>query len=83
MVAPVVTKRLEKHIVEIDGITDKSKISEFILNMPISDSKDLKKFIKECEPQLDLTRYITAPSGEKVTVNLSFGVEFFRPFFQS
>jgi hypothetical protein len=83
MVAPVVTKRLEKHIVEIDGNTDKSKISEFILNMPISDSKDLKKFIKECEPQLDLTRYITAPSGEKVTVNLSFGVEFFRPFFQS
>ena len=81
MVAPVVTKRLEKHIVEIDGITDKSKISEFILNMPISDSKDLRRFIKECEPKLDLNKTVIAPSGEKVSFDVTFGVEFFRPFF--
>jgi hypothetical protein len=81
MVAPVVTKRLEKHIVELDGEKDKGKIAAFITQMPIMDSKELKKFISECEPKLDLLRTIIAPSGEKVTVSLSFGAEFFRPFF--
>ena len=41
----------------------------------------LRKFLKECEPSIDLNRTVTAPSGEKVTFELSFGVEFFRPFF--
>lgn len=81
MVAPTVTKRLEKHIVEIDGEKDRGNISQFILQMPIMDSKELKKFIDVCEPKLDLKRTVIAPSGEKVTVNMSFGVEFFRPFF--
>jgi hypothetical protein len=82
MVAPVVTKKLERHIVEMDGDSDKGKIATFIPQMPIGDSKDLQKFISECEPKLDLKRTITTPSGEKVTVNVAFGVEFFRPFFQ-
>jgi hypothetical protein len=81
MVAPIVTKKLEKHIIELDGERDKGKIASFIPQMPIMDSKELKKFILECEPKLDLSRTIIAPSGEKVTVSLSFGAEFFRPFF--
>ena len=81
MVAPVVTKRLEKHIVEIDGDRDKGKIASFILQMPIFDSKELKKYIGICEPKLNLNRTIIAPSGEKVAVNMSLGAEFFRPFF--
>jgi hypothetical protein len=81
MVTPVVTKRLENQIIEIDGTTDKGQISTFINNMPISDSKDLRKFINECEPQMDLQKKVIAPSGEEVTVNVTFGVEFFRPFF--
>jgi len=81
MVAPIVTKRLEKHIIDIDGDTDRMKISTFVNQMPISDSKDLRRFIKECEPKLDLNKTIIAPSGEKVTFDVTFGVEFFRPFF--
>jgi hypothetical protein len=83
MTAPVITKRLEKHIVELDGNTDKGVIATFINQMPISDSKDIRKFISECEPKIDLDRKVIAPSGEEVTVSVSFGVEFFRPFFQS
>lgn len=83
MVAPVVTRRLEKSIVELNGDTDRNKISSFITQMPIGDSKFLRKFLTECEPKLDLKRSVMAPSGEKVTVNLSFGLEFFRPFFES
>jgi hypothetical protein len=28
-----------------------------------------------------MTKTITAPSGEKLTVNVGFGADFFRPFF--
>ena len=81
MVAPVITKRLEKQIVELNGERDKGKIASFINQMPISDSKAIRKFIKECEPSIDLNRTIVAPSGEKVTIDVAFGAEFFRPFF--
>jgi hypothetical protein len=81
LIAPVVTKRLEKHIIEIEGETDRMKISEFINQMPISDSKDLRKFLKDCEPKIDLNKTVVAPSGEKITFDVAFGAEFFRPFF--
>ena len=83
MVSPIITKRLEKHIVELDGNRDKGVIATFINQMPISDSKDIRKFISECEPKMDLDRKVIAPSGEEVTIGVTFGVEFFRPFFQS
>jgi hypothetical protein len=82
MVAPIITKRLEKQVVEIDGETDRAKISSFINQMPISDSKYLRKFLRDSEPKMDLTRIVTAPSGEKVPIEVTFGVEFFRPFFE-
>jgi hypothetical protein len=81
MVNPKITKRLEFHIVEIDGNTDKGFISKFINEMPIQDSKDIRKFLLECEPKLDTIRTVIAPSGENVIVNITFGAEFFRPFF--
>jgi hypothetical protein len=28
-----------------------------------------------------MTKTILAPSGERLTVNVGFGVDFFRPFF--
>ena len=82
MVAPIVTKKLEKHIVEFDGITDRGEIAKFISTLPIRDSKEIQKFIIDCEPRLDLQRTVTAPSGEEVSFTLSFGVDFFRPFFR-
>ena len=81
MIAPIATKRLEKQIVTIDGDENKQNISVFITQMPISDAKFIRKQLKLAEPRLDLRRDIFAPSGEKVTVNVTFGAEFFRPFF--
>jgi hypothetical protein len=81
MVAPIITKRLEKQIISIDGEKNKEMFSQFINQMPISDSKNLRKFLRDCEPQIDLERTVTAPSGEKVTFEVAFGAEFFRPFF--
>jgi hypothetical protein len=78
---PRVTWRLNKQIVEINGVTDKSEIAKFIEQMPIADSKYVRQFMDDNEPRLDLSRTIMAPSGDKLTVNVGFGVDFFRPFF--
>ena len=79
--APTVTTRLIRHIVEINGSPDRVKISTFVDQMPIRDSKFIRNFLSENEPRLDLSKEVIAPSGEKVMVNIAFGVEFFRPFF--
>ena len=80
-VAPVVTKRLEKHIVEIDGERDLGAIAQRIQSMPIRDSQELRKYIATHKPGLDLDVTVNAPSGNQVSTRLSFGVAFFRPFF--
>jgi hypothetical protein len=80
-IAPKVSWRLNKQIIELNGSTDRQEIAKFIEVMPIMDSKHIKNFLSVNEPGLDLTKNILAPSGEKVTVRVSFGVEFFRPFF--
>jgi hypothetical protein len=80
-IPPKVTLKLTKQIMEIDGKTDKSSISVFVESMPIADSKFIRLFMEKNEPRLDLKKEVTTPSGEKVDVNIGFGVEFFRPFF--
>jgi hypothetical protein len=80
-VAPRVTWKLQKQIVELNGDSDKGKIAQFSEQMPISDSKYIRQFFEKNEPKLDLSQTVIAPSGEKVNFTISFGVEFFRPFF--
>ena len=81
VIAPVVTKRLEKMIVEFDGSKDPADISATIVNLPIADSKYIRNTMEGAEPKLDLDRVFVAPSGEKVSTRIAFGAEFFRPFF--
>jgi hypothetical protein len=80
-VSPIITQRLLKMVVELNGSKDKGEIAKFIETMPIMDSKYIRNFISENEPRLDLNKEVIAPSGEKVNVVITFGVEFFRPFF--
>jgi hypothetical protein len=81
LVIPKITWRLNKMIQSIDGNSDRGVISQFVETMPILDSKFVREFIKKNNPGLELTRYAIAPSGERVTFDVTFGVEFFRPFF--
>jgi hypothetical protein len=80
-VAPTVTWRLTKQIVEIDGNESKELITNYINTMPIADSKHIRNFLRENTPSLDLKQTAKAPSGELVSFEIAFGVEFFRPFF--
>ena len=79
--SPVITSRLIREIVSVNDNEDKGHISEFVNNLPIMDSKFIRNFLRDNVPQLDLKRETIAPSGELVTFNVSFGVDFFRPFF--
>jgi len=79
--APVVTKRLEKLIKSVEGNKDPMNIRNFIETLPILDSQNFRKFVVKNKPGVDLTQTVNAPSGEKVTFNIDFGVEFFRPFY--
>jgi hypothetical protein len=78
---PIITKRLEKHIVSVNGNTDREYISKFVMNLPIMDSKFIRTTLSDCEPKLNLNRTVKAPSGELVNIRITFGAEFFRPFF--
>ena len=81
LVAPRITWRLNKHVVELDGNTDRGFISSNIEKLPIADSKYIRSFLNENVPSLDLNRTVISPSGERISFEISFGVEFFRPFF--
>jgi len=80
-VAPIVTKRLEFMIKSVAGNKDPMNIRNFIEKMPIKDSQDFRKYVRENKPGVDLTQTVIAPSGEKVNFIIAFGVEFFRPFY--
>jgi hypothetical protein len=80
-VAPKVTWKLQKQIVSINGDETPGTIAKFVDGLPIMDSKFIRNFLDVNEPRLDLRRSVLAPSGEKVTVDVTFGAEFFRVFF--
>ena len=80
-VAPVVTKRLEMMIKSVQGNKDPMNIRNFIETLPIKDSQDFQKFVRDNKLGLDLVQTTTTPSGDTIQVNIGFGVEFFRPFY--
>jgi hypothetical protein len=79
--APIITKQLEMMIKSVNGNRELMTIYNFIQTLPIKDSQDFRKFVKDNKPSLDLTRSVNTPSGDTIQVDLGFGVEFFRPFY--
>jgi len=81
-IKPRQTALLSKYIVSIDGNSDRGYVEMESEKLPIKDSKEIRKFMIMNEPGVDLRRKVTAPSGMEVDVNIDFGAEFFRPFFE-
>lgn len=76
----MVTKRLHYSILSVDGITDKNKISTFIKNMPAKDSRDLRKYMDDNEPGIEMKAWMTCESCyEQSEVSLPIGANFFWP----
>ena len=59
----MVTNRLSKSIVSVDGVTDRRVVDEFIENMPIQDAKSLREYIAENEPGFDLNIEVEKPES--------------------
>ena len=76
----LITTRLRHSIVSIDGITDKTKISMFIRNMPARDSLMLRRFLDDNEPGIEMKSWMTCPHClEHSEVRLPLGASFFWP----
>jgi len=78
---PIITKQLEFMIKSVAGNKDPMNIRNFIENLPIKDSQDFRKYVRENRPAIDLKKEVMTPSGENIQIVIGFGVEFFRPFY--
>ena len=81
-IASEITSRIKRLIIEVNGETDKSVISNFVDNMLSRDSLFLRDYVKEVTPDIDLTQEIDI-EGDSVKVAIPMTVNFFWPNSQS
>lgn len=75
-----VTTTLMHSIVSIDGVTDRTEISEFVRFMPGQDSKELRKYIEANTPGLDTKKKIECKHcSETFEAEMPVGADFFWP----
>lgn len=75
--SPELTTRLKYLITSVSGERDKKDIREFIDNYLLAmDSRALREYIKEIQPDVDLTFF---PDSYGSGVNIPIGVNFFWP----
>ena len=73
------TYTMEKTIVEVNGIRDKTMIREFANSMRIKDAKDLSEYIAKIESGIDLNIKVTTPGGGSISTFLPLNLNFFWP----
>lgn len=71
--------RLERSIMEVDGIRDKMKISHILKTLKIMDVRKFNKYLREVEPGLDLNVTARTQGGESVDTFLRIGRTFWNP----
>jgi hypothetical protein len=76
----LITSRLLSSIVEIENNKDRSFVSKFVQYMPARDSLELRKFIDENEPGVNMTINFSCKSCDHSDeVSLPMGPTFFWP----
>lgn len=76
----MITDRLVRSIVSVEGITDKNKITFFVKNLPARDSLALRRFLDKNEPGIIMKSWMNCPScHEESEVGLPMGASFFWP----
>jgi hypothetical protein len=77
--SPELSTRLKHLITSVEGKRDKKDIREFVDNYLLAqDSRTLREYIREIQPDVDLTFF---PSNGSTRVNIPVGVSFFWPDF--
>lgn len=76
----LVTSRMTRMIVAIDGERDRNRIATIVPNLPAYDSRSFRQFVEEHEPGLEMLGMFTCPHcGESAEVDVPFGASFFWP----
>ena len=74
---PELSTRLKYMITSVEGKTDVASIREFVDNYLIArDSRALREYIREVQPDVDLTFF---PTSDSDRVNIPIGLGFFWP----
>ena len=72
-----VTTRLKYIITSVEGKNEKKDIRDFVDNYLLArDSRDLRKHIKQTQPDVDLTFF---PDGSSDRIDIPVGLKFFWP----
>jgi hypothetical protein len=71
--------RLERSIMEIDGIRDKMKLSTTIKNLSLKDSRNLRKYMDDIEPGIDFKTNALIHGGVSVPCFLRLRSNFLWP----
>ena len=75
--SPELSTRLKYLITSINGEKEKKDIREFVDNYLLAqDSRALREYVKEIQPDVDLTFF---PDGDSDRVNIPIGLSFFWP----
>ena len=75
--SPELSTRLKYMITSVEGNRDRKDIREFVDNYLLAqDSRALREYIKEVQPDVDLTFF---PDGSDTRVNIPIGISFFWP----
>jgi len=75
--SPELTTRLKYTITSVEGNREKKDIRNFVDNYLLAqDSRALREYIREIQPDVDLTFF---PDGSSDRVNIPIGVSFFWP----
>ena len=77
-VSPELTTRLKHTITSVNGDGDKGVINQFVQNMLSRDSLELRKYINNISPDIELVQEIEL-EGDTVKVDIPMTVNFFWP----
>jgi hypothetical protein len=77
-----ITYTLEKQIVEVNGDRNKANIKEFVKNMRIKDSKQLRTYIESIDCGVELKIKVGTPGGGSIESFLPLSSQFFWPDIQ-
>lgn len=76
----LVTAKLEKAIISVNGIDDRGKIANFIRRMPAGDSRALRNYMDKHEPGVEMKAWTTCEHcGEDQLASMPIGATFFWP----
>jgi hypothetical protein len=76
----LLTAQMKRAIVSLNGVTDRSQIDQFIMNMPAADSRHFRRVYAALTPNYDLKQEFSCSAcGDSSDMEVPLTAEFFWP----